>query len=156
MVPDMARFTATTQTRPGRAGGIAVRLPFDPDEEWGPRDAHHVTGVVQGQCVRGQLRAVDGVSYLELGPAWCRDSGATPGMTVEIELVPEGPQYAAMAPDLVAAFDAEPAARRFFESLPTFYRKNFMRPIDQAKRPATRARKIAEMMSALREGRRER
>jgi uncharacterized protein YdeI (YjbR/CyaY-like superfamily) len=77
-------------------------------------------------------------------------------MTVEIELVPEGPQYAAMAPDLVAAFDAERAARRFFESLPTFYRKNFMRPIDQAKRPETRGRKIADMMSALRAGRRER
>jgi uncharacterized protein YdeI (YjbR/CyaY-like superfamily) len=61
-----------------------------------------------------------------------------------------------MAADLAAAFDAEPAARRFFESLPTFYRKNFMRWIDQAKRPDTRARRIAETIATLNAGKRER
>jgi hypothetical protein len=35
-----------------------------------------------------------------------------------------------MAPDVATALDSEPDARRFFEWLPTFYRKTFMRWID--------------------------
>jgi uncharacterized protein YdeI (YjbR/CyaY-like superfamily) len=61
-----------------------------------------------------------------------------------------------MADDVVAALDAEPAARRYFDSLATFYRKNFMRWIDSAKRPETRARRIAETVAALKAGKRER
>ena len=50
----------------------------------------------------------------------------------------------------------EPAARRLFESLPTFYRKNFLRWIESAKRPETRARRIAETVATLKAGKRER
>ena len=53
------------------------------------------------------------------------------------------------------ALAADPDARAFFESLATFYRKGFLRPIEQAKRPETRERHIAAMMDALRAGRRE-
>ena len=49
-----------------------------------------------------------------------------------------------------------PAAGRFFESLPTIYRKNFMRWIDGAKRPETRAKRIAETVATLKSGKRER
>jgi uncharacterized protein YdeI (YjbR/CyaY-like superfamily) len=60
-----------------------------------------------------------------------------------------------MAADLSGALNAEPEARRFFESLATFYRKGFLRGIDGAKRPETRARRIAETVAALRAGKRE-
>jgi uncharacterized protein YdeI (YjbR/CyaY-like superfamily) len=46
-------------------------------------------------------------------------------------------------------------ARRFFESLPTFYRKNFMRWIDAAKPPETRANHIAEVIVTLKAHERE-
>jgi hypothetical protein len=39
-----------------------------------------------------------------------------------------------MAEDIAAALGAEPEARRFFESLATYYRKNFIRWIDGAVR----------------------
>jgi uncharacterized protein YdeI (YjbR/CyaY-like superfamily) len=61
-----------------------------------------------------------------------------------------------MAPDIAAALHAEPAGRRFFESLPTFYRKNFVRWIDGAKRPETRAKRIAETVATLKSGKTER
>lgn len=41
----------------------------------------------------------------------------------------------------------------FFQSVAPFYRKNFLRWIDQAKRPETRAGRIAEMVKMLEEGR---
>jgi hypothetical protein len=48
-----------------------------------------------------------------------------------------GPQVATMVPDFAA--DADSDARRSFESLPTFYRKGYVRWIELAKRPETRA-----------------
>jgi uncharacterized protein YdeI (YjbR/CyaY-like superfamily) len=61
-----------------------------------------------------------------------------------------------MAPDLAEALEAEPDARRFFESLATYYRKNFVRWIEQSKRPETRAKRIAETIATLKAGKRER
>jgi hypothetical protein len=124
--------------------------------EWGDRERYDVTGTVNGCKVRGKLISRDGGHYLELGPAWCRDNTVSPGVQVAVRLEAEGPQVASMSPDLAAALDAAPDARRFFESLPTFYRKNFMRWIDAAKRPETRAKRIAEMVETLKAGKRER
>jgi uncharacterized protein YdeI (YjbR/CyaY-like superfamily) len=75
---------------------------------------------------------------------------------VEVVLLPEGPQSGALAPDITTALQAEPAAGKFFDSLPTFYRKNYMRWIDSAKRAETRATRIREMVQLLKEGKRER
>jgi uncharacterized protein YdeI (YjbR/CyaY-like superfamily) len=61
-----------------------------------------------------------------------------------------------MAPDIADAIAADPMARATFEALPTFYRRNFLRSIDHAKRPDTRAKRIAETVAILHEGRRER
>jgi hypothetical protein len=147
-------FTATVEAR--ARGGIAIRLPFDPSAEWGDKDRHDVTGTVDHRKVRGKLLPIDGAYYLELGPAWCRDFNLAPGAAVAVSLSPEGPQLASMAPDLAMALEAEPRARRFFESLPTFYRKNFVRWIEQAKRPETRAKRIADTLATLTDGKRER
>jgi Bacteriocin-protection, YdeI or OmpD-Associated/Domain of unknown function (DUF1905) len=147
------RFVATVEARAG--GGIAIRIPFDVAAVWGSKDRHDVTGTVAGHKVRGPLRQRDGAHYLELGPAWCRDGDVLVGKDAPIELAPEGPQIGTMASDLAAALKAEPQARRFFESLATFYRKGFVRWIDGAKRPETRARRIADTVAALSAGKRE-
>lgn len=151
----MQEFTATAEAR-RKGGGLAVRLPFDPATAWGHRARYDLTGAINGCKVRGKLTARDDAHYFELGPAWCRDTDITPGARVTVALEVEGPQVAAMPSDIAAAFAAEPEAGRFFQSLPTFYRKNFMRWIDQAKRPETRANRIAEMVATLKAGKRER
>jgi uncharacterized protein YdeI (YjbR/CyaY-like superfamily) len=61
-----------------------------------------------------------------------------------------------LAPDFATALESEPEARRFFESLPTFYRKNFVRWIEGSKRPETRAKRIADTVATLKAGKRER
>ena len=78
------------------------------------------------------------------------------GAQVAVALALEGPQVGAMAEDIAAALEANPDARHFFESLATFYRKNFIRWIEGAKRPETRAKRIAETVSTLRAGKWER
>ena len=148
------RFRTTLAAR--ARGGVAVRLPFSPDEAWGQRARHDVHGTIAGHAMRGKLTAVDDGFELQLGPSWCRDPRMVAGAEVDVVLAPEGPGRGSMGQDVDAALDAAPDARAFFESLPTFYRKNYARWLDSAKRPETRARCIAEFVDLLRAGRRER
>ena len=105
-----------------------------------------------GRSLRGLLGEDEGSSFLQLGPAW--NSGMlSAGDRVAVALMPEGPQLATMSPDLADALEAEPEARRFFESLATFYRKGYVRWIDSAKRPETRQRRIATAVADLSAGR---
>jgi hypothetical protein len=133
-----------------------IAIPFDPHETWGIKQRHYITGTINGCKIRGSLGS-DGAQYfLPLGAAWRRDSGLDAGATVAVELAPEGPQVETLAPDIVAALDAEPRARQFFDSLATFYRRNYMRWIDSAKRPETRSARIAEMLRLLKAGKKQR
>jgi uncharacterized protein YdeI (YjbR/CyaY-like superfamily) len=75
--------------------------------------------------------------------------------------MPEGPQTAALSAesgsaDIGDALQREREVSAFFDALPTFYRKNFIRWIESAKRPETRAARIAEMVELLKDGKRER
>jgi hypothetical protein len=147
-------FTATLRSRP--RGGIAIDLPFDPDSEWGRKDRHYVAGTVGGFAFRGDIAPTGLSSVLELGPSWCRDPRVGPGARVEIRTRPEGPQLDTMSGDITRAIGEDPAARRFFESLATFYRNGYVNWIEAAKRPATRQNRIEATVAALTAGRRER
>jgi uncharacterized protein YdeI (YjbR/CyaY-like superfamily) len=82
--------------------------------------------------------------------------GFAPGDEVDVVMTPEGPSSSSMGEDVRAAFAAEPEAAHFFDSLATFYRNNFARSIEAAKRPETRARRLAEMIDLLKQRQRER
>lgn len=154
--PDRAqRFTATVTV--DRQGRTHVPIPFDPDEVWGPKPRHHVTGSLAGSGLRGVIDEVDGGRVLVLGPAWGRDCGPAGGATVEVVLAPEGPQRGDLAPDVAAALDASLAAGAFFDSLAQFYRNAYLRWIDATKRqPEQRPVRIAEMIRLLEEGKKQR
>ena len=64
----------------------------------------------------------------------------------------DSPATATVPDDFQAALDAEPAAREFFESLSSTKRYSFLYRITDAKRPETRAKRIAEYVELLREG----
>ena len=150
------RFTTVVEAR-GRGGGVRIQLPEDPDARWGAKDRHYIHGTIEGRRVRGVLSiADDGANVLDLGRSWCRDPEVGPGNTVRVVLEPEGPQLDTMAPDIASAIASDPAARRLFEGLASFYRNGFIDWIEEAKRPETRAKRIAETVEALRAGRRER
>ncbi|HEY3291305.1 MAG TPA: YdeI/OmpD-associated family protein [Anaerolineae bacterium] len=140
------------------AGKVFIAIPFDPDKVWGVRERHHITGMINDCKIRGQLvRNASGDGYMwALGPAWRRDNKIEVGQKVRVTLAPEGPRQENSAPDVAATFAAAPETVPFFESLPTFYRNNYMRWIDSAKRPETRASRIAEMIALLKAGKRER
>jgi bacteriocin resistance YdeI/OmpD-like protein/uncharacterized protein DUF1905 len=149
------RFTATVSSGP--RGRVFVPVPFDPDQVWGVKSRHHITGTVNGTRVRGVIELVGADRGLVLGAAWRRDCGLAPGDRVDVVLSPEGPQRDDLADDLVTALDANPSAAAFFDSLAQFYRRAYLRWIDgTTRRPELRAARIAEMIDLLAAGTKQR
>ena len=141
------RHFKTTIVKSGTRTFIA--LPFNPNEVWGVKRRHYITGSVNEYSVRGSLGS-DGKQYfLPLGAAWRRDSGLDVGDTVDVTLSAEGPQSESVSTDVAQALEAEPQAKAFFESLATFYRNTYIKWIESAKRPETRAARIKEMIKLL-------
>jgi len=149
---DLKTFEATVQKE---RKFTFIPIPFSPRETWGARPRYYVTGEIHGYAVRGCLGALGQDYFLRLGAAWQRDSGIGPGAKVSVSLALEGPQESNLAEDLVKALLGNQKAKTFFDGLPTHYRKNFIRWIEGAKRPETRARRIDEMIRLLEAGKRE-
>jgi hypothetical protein len=145
------------EARIEQAGSKAyIRLPFDPNEAWGVKDRHHVNGRINSIPVRGPLSMDGDVHVFSLGPAWLRDSGIRVGDLVVVEIAPEGPQLETLPKDVASALHMDAEARSFFESLATFYRKGYLRWIEGARKPETRAQRIAEMVRLLKAGKKQR
>jgi Bacteriocin-protection, YdeI or OmpD-Associated len=147
-------FTAVAQGRP--RGGISIPLPFDPASVWGDRDRYYLAGSIERYPMRAVVVGGSAEPVMELGPAWCRDPRVGAGATLNVRLHPEGPQLDTISGDLSEAIRADPKARRYFESLATFYRNGFVSWVESAKRPDTRLRRIKEVVTSLSAGRRER
>lgn len=148
------RRRCTTTVEPRARGGITVPIEFDPVAAWGDRDTYHVHGTIAGRTVRGALARDAERWVLPLGPAWGPDPAMAAKAPVVVELEPEGPQVDDVPTELADALRADQVARRAFEALPTFYRRGFVRPIVEAKRPSTRERRVQQLLVALAEGRR--
>jgi hypothetical protein len=148
-------FTAILEAGPRGSGYVS--LPFSPAEAWGPRARYHVTGKVGWFAVRGPLAERDGRLVLVLGAAWLRDCPLKPGSEVHVSLQPEGAQLEELDDDVKAAFEREPDAAVFFESLAQFYRKAYLRWLDGARRrPQLRRERISELITLLKAGKKSR
>ena len=136
---------------------LAIPVPFDPDEIWGAKNEHRVSGTIGEVKWRGSIGRAEAGFAIVPGPAWWRDCDLAEGSKVKVSLSPEGPQREDLAPDLAAALDAEPAAGKFFDSLAQFYRKAYLRWIDATKgKPDVRAARIAEVVGLLKQEKKER
>jgi hypothetical protein len=133
-----------------------IVVPFNPNDVWGVKQRHYIRGTVNGCQVRGPLDSNGTQFFLSLGPAWRRDNNLDVGAEVDVVLSPEGPQSESLSPDFSAALDAEPEAKTFFDALATFYRKNYVRWVESARRPETRSARIAEMIQLLKAGKKQR
>ena len=135
---------------------ISILLPFDPNVVWSNKARHHIRGTINEQMIRGELEATDEGYFVVLRASWLRDTGFAVGAPVEVTLFPEEPHAGSVAADIADGFDAAPQATAFFDALPTFYRKNYIRWIESAKRAETRAKRIAEMIDLLNAEKRQR
>lgn len=144
-------FKAPVGKAPG--GALLIPVPFDPNTVWGAKPRHHVRGSI-GPCQwRGTVDRKDDGFALKLGPAWARDNPVRAGDTVDVVIAAEGPQRDALDPDIAAAFARDPKAAAFFDGLAQFYRKAYLTWIAGTKsRPDERKRRIAEVVTLLKAG----
>jgi hypothetical protein len=141
----------------GSRDGAVITVPFDPDEAWGAKASHPVSGTIGGNRVRGRLVPTDGGWVLTLPPKWLTRRPVAIGDEVTAVLAPEGPQRGDLADDIAAALAADPAAAAFFDTLAQFYRKAYLRWIDSTtRRPDLRAARITEVVGLLAAGVKER
>src|SRR5436309_1848328 len=133
--------------------GASIRIPFDPNEAFGEKEKHYVAGTIGKYPFRSLIDTDARPPLIAFGPASLRDrEEMVMGAEVEVVLYPEGHLIGTIAPDIAEALKAEPEARAFFESVAPFYRNNVIRRIEEAKRPETRSKRIAEAVAQLKAG----
>jgi hypothetical protein len=142
---------------PGLRDSAVIVVPFDPDEVWGAKANHPVSGTVGGRRIRTRLVPDEGGWILAFPQQRLIGMRVAIGDEVTVELAPEGPQRSDLADDIAAALAANPAAGSFFDTLAQFYRKAYLRWIDSTtRRPELRAARIAEVVGLLAAGVKER
>src|SRR5271163_2422017 len=137
----------------GPKDSAVIMVPFDPDEAWGAKADHPVSGTVGGCRTRTRLVPNGSGWVLPLAAKRLIAMGIAIGDEVTVELAPEGPQRGDLADDIAAALAADPAAAAFFDTLAQFYRRGYLRWIDATtRRPELRAARIAEVVDLLAAG----
>ena len=106
---------------------------------------------INGAEVRTTLAPYGDRWYLPVNRAFRTAAGVAAGETVVVELEPDRePRSVTVPDDLAAALAAAPAAaRERFEALSFSHRREYVEWIEEAKRPETRARRIAGALERL-------
>jgi hypothetical protein len=118
----------------------------------GKRPAVHVT--IGGYTYRSTVAVMRGSFMLPVSAEVRAGAGVAAGDEVEIALVLDTePRVVTVPPDLAAALDSEPETRRFFDGLSFSNQRRIVDPIEAAKAPETRRRRIEKSVERLRERR---
>lgn len=145
------RFRSVIEAARGPGSAVA-RIPPDVTTELGGLKQMRVTGTLNGTPFRSSTMPYRGAFYLGVHKATREAAGVTIGDQVELTLVrDDSPRTLQLAPELEAAFAAEPQLRDRFDSLSFSRRRELAEPIDEAKKPETRAARLEKALVRLRE-----
>jgi len=134
--------------------GVFFEVPLDVPAVFGKARAP-VRGTINGHPFRSTVAVYGGRSYLPVRKALREAAGVAAGDAVVIELeADEQPRTVDPPPDLAAALDADPEARAAFEGLSFTYQREYAEWVAEAKREATRRRRVDQAVEMLRDGRR--
>lgn len=93
----------------------------------------------------------DGRRYLIVAPRLLQEAGVAIGDLVEVRLRVADQDAVDMPPELAAALAAHADARTAWDGLCAGKRRVFAHRVSAAKSPATRARRVAEVMEVLKD-----
>jgi hypothetical protein len=143
-------FTATLEE--ARAGGAMVLVPPDVATALGGLKQMRVFGTLNGVDYRSSTMPYGGRGlFMGVHKATRQATGVDFGDVVQIEITrDDSPRTLELAPELEAAFGAEPELRARFDALSFSRRRDLAAPIAEAKRPETRVRRLEEALDRLR------
>jgi hypothetical protein len=145
------RFEAVLGAGTGDLPGVVV--PADVAAAIGGRARIPVAGTINGVPFRGSTMPMgDGRHCVGFRKdVRARAGGGEAGATVAIEISrDDAPRTVAVPDDLATALAADPAVRAAFDAMSYTHRKEWVAAVADAKRPETRARRIAQAVAAAR------
>jgi hypothetical protein len=143
------RFTTTVELGGQTATGLPV--PDDVVEALGAGKRPPVTVTLGGHTYRSTVAPMGGRFFVPLSAEHRTAAGVAAGDTVDVDIeVDTAPRTVDVPPDLAAALNGEPALRARFDALAYTHRKEHVRAVESAKADATRQRRVAGVLAALR------
>jgi hypothetical protein len=146
------RFQAELRSA-GDSGGAGFDLPLDVAAALSDAKRPPVTVTINGFEFRTRLAVYGGQPMVGVSKANRAGAGIDIGDAFDVVIaVDTAPREIAVPPDLAEALAEEPAAAGTFDRLSFSHRREYVQWITEAKRPETRARRVADALERLRAG----
>jgi hypothetical protein len=146
------RFRATIEL--GGKTATGMRVPPEVVERLGSGKKPAVSVTINGHTYRSTIATMGGVFMLPVSAEVRASAGVEAGDEVDVDIALDtAPREVSVPPDLAAALDADADARRFFDGLSYSNKRRIVMPIEDAKSPETRQRRLDKAIDALRQGR---
>lgn len=146
------RFRTVVELNGKTATGMAVPDDVIATLDGGRRPAVRVT--LGGHTYRTTIGSMGGRSLIPLSGENRAAAGVAAGDEVQVEIERDDAARDTPVPaDLAAALADQPTARAFFETLAPSHRKEWVRWVEEAKRPETRTARIEKTVAGLKAGR---
>ena len=144
----------TTVVQSGKTA-TGLQVPDDVVAALGGGKRPPVTVTVGGYGYRTTVAPMGGAYWIPLAAEHREAAGVQAGQEVDVRVeLDTAPRETPLPEDLAAALDDD--ARAFFEGLAPSHRKEWVRWVEEAKKPETRAARVERTAEALRAGRRTR
>jgi Bacteriocin-protection, YdeI or OmpD-Associated/Domain of unknown function (DUF1905) len=145
------RITTTLQAR-----GPAAAVVLDDDQALQIGEGAKrfpVTATINGYTFRTTVMRMGGEYLLGMNKEVRAGAGAEAGDTVEVAIeLDTAPRDVEVPEALASALANAPEALAAFEALSFTHRNEYARAVAEAKKPETRARRVAETIEKLRQG----
>lgn len=144
-------FRATVELGGKTATGIQV-----PDEvvaALGPGKRPAVVVTVGGHSYRTTVARMGGRFLVPLSAENREAAGVAAGDEIDVTIEPDTqPREVTVPEDLTTALAGNDAARAYFDTLSYTHRKEWVRWVEEAKKPETRANRIVKTLESLTSG----
>ena len=147
------RFQTTVEL--GGKTATGMQIPDDVVATLGPGRRPAVRITVGGHTYRTTVASMGGRFLVPLSAENRAAAGVAAGDEVDVDIeLDEAPREIAVPDDLAAALATDDQARTYFDSLAFTHRKEWVRWIEEAKKPETRTARVVKTVQSLREGKR--
>jgi hypothetical protein len=142
------RFRAVLQLGGKTATGVEV--PPDVVAGLGPRKRPPVRVTINGHTYRSTVAVMGGVFMLGVSADVRKVAGVSAGDEVDVDIeFDTEPREVSVPIDFAEALNRDPSARRAFEGLSYSHKLRYVLPINEAKTPETRQRRIGKAVAQL-------
>jgi len=143
------RFTVQLE-RVGKSAAM-FRVPFDLKEAFG-RARPPVEITIRGHTWRTTPGVYDGVGHVVVNRSVKSTTGVDAPDRVQVRMELDTEPRDAVPADLRVALGEEPEAKEAFGGMSFTHRREYVECVEDAKRPETRARRIAATVERVRAG----